>query len=68
MDIVRRPYMKTANQSAPFGLDFLGFHGKLVGRMFSRRTERHNLLFCPIPAIASSQRHAVHMSTRLTEA
>ena len=28
MDIVRRPYRNLADQSAPFGLDFSGFHGK----------------------------------------
>ncbi|EJU28056.1 hypothetical protein HMPREF1153_0277 [Selenomonas sp. CM52] len=28
VDIVRRPYQKPTNRSAPFGLDLLGFHDK----------------------------------------
>ena len=31
---VRRPYMKAANQSAPFGLDFLGFHSTIILAVF----------------------------------
>ena len=65
VDIVRRPYMKAANQSAPYGLDFLGFHDKLVGHMFSRRAKRRGLSLCPFLAMAASKHLAVHMSTRL---
>ena len=36
--------------------------------MFSRHEGRHELIFRPFLATASSRRHAVHMSSRLTEA
>ena len=46
VDIVRRPYQKPANRSAPFGLDLLGFHGKIYGfwkrsKAWTKRAERN---------------------------
>ena len=38
------PLHERTNQSAPSGLDFLDFHGKLSGHMFSRHAKRHALL------------------------
>ncbi|EEX77315.1 hypothetical protein SELSPUOL_01295 [Selenomonas sputigena ATCC 35185] len=41
---------------------------KLSGHMFSREAERQDLLPPPLLTTASSRSHAVHMSSRLTEA
>ena len=43
-----RPYMKEPI-SLRLRLDFLDFHGKLFGHMFSRRAKQHELLFVRFP-------------------
>ena len=53
---VLTPYRNLANQSAPFGLDFLGFHGKYgasttwMGKLIPRLDSRRNG-GCPILAV-----------------
>ncbi len=60
------PLHERANPSAPFGLDFLDFHSKLSGHIFSRRAKQHELCSCPFLATAHQRGtlyicpHALH--------
>ena len=60
------PLHERANPSAPPGLDFLDFHSKLSGHMFSRRAKQHESCSCPFPATAHQRGtlyicpHALH--------